>query len=112
MARLIYVGGAICDGTASAAQEVELQSGKPCSVKTIRKLANGSCKSVNGIQVRYLDDDEPAVQKPTGIPLVTRVRRDWERESQREDGGYPCNSPSRPVLLAWNPYTARYGAQP
>jgi hypothetical protein len=112
MARLIYVGGAICEGTAAAAQAVELLSGKPCSVKTIRKLADGARKRVNGVPVRCLDDNEPAVQKPTGIPLVTRVLRDWERDARREDGGYPRNRPSRPVLLAWNPYTARYGAQP
>jgi hypothetical protein len=59
-----------------------------------------------------IDEDESANPNWTGIPLAVRVYQAWLRWLRSETGGYPRNHPSRPPLLRWNPYTARYEVRP
>jgi hypothetical protein len=118
--RLIYVAGTPCLGAPDAAREIARLSGKPCTDSVVYKfLADPTHKTIQGVQVRPApeeDKEEPVNPNWTGIPLIKRVRRDWWRKSLHEmpseATGYPCNRPTRPVLLRWNPYNTRYGARP
>jgi hypothetical protein len=112
MTKIIYVAGTPCEGPTKAAQEIARLSGKSCAAHTVSNfLADSTHKAICGVSVCQVDESEPELNW-TGIPLTVRVWRDWINSPQREIIGYPCNKPSRPALLKWNPYTTRYGAQP
>jgi hypothetical protein len=110
--KLISVSGRIFDNARDAAREISKLSHKKVTEEmvTIHLCVSGS--RVYGIPVSYAPLQKQAKPVKTGVPLAIRVWREWVRRSRSETGGYPRNTPSRPTLLRWNPYTARYGVRP
>jgi hypothetical protein len=88
----------------------------PADIDAWRVLVRGEekMKKANDWVADTLFGDEELELNPnwTGIPLAVRVYQGWTHRPNRDTDGYPCNTPSRPPLLRWNPYTARYGHQP
>jgi hypothetical protein len=107
--KLISVAGRIFDNARDAAREISKLSHRQITEELVTTHLRVSGSRVYGIPLSYAPPLKPV---KTGVPLAVRIWREWVRQSRSETGGYPRNTPSRPTLLRWNPYTTRYGVRP
>jgi hypothetical protein len=107
--KLISVAGRIFDNARDAAREISKLSRQKVTEEMVTIHLRVPDSRVYGIPLSYAPPLKPV---KTGVPLAVRIWREWVRGLRSETGGYPCNTPSRPALLRWNPYATRYGVRP
>jgi hypothetical protein len=110
--KLISVVGRIFDNARDVAREISALSRKKVTEELVDTHPRVSERRVYGIPVSYVPPQKQAKPVKAGVPLAVRVWREWVLWSRSETGRYPRNTPSRPALLRWNPYTAGYGVKP